>query len=521
MDLIQLSATYPVATAAAVLVVAGAALMLYLFVIEPATNPLNALPGPPPSHWFFGSFREIIDNKWSEGRFPEPMLSWVKKYGGAVHYRATLEHCVLLTDPEAIKHVYMVNGDNYPRADMFRHRIRSFLGGDGLLSSEGETHHRQRKMLMPHFGIAKVREFIGIFAHHTRQLSQHLKQVADQGVAVDMHELFSKLTLDIIGVAGFGYNFGSPEDANDRVVEAYNDFNQPPTLFYVLGYAYIPGFDKWPLPRLIKEREAKRVLLEKVESVIASKLQAPRDVTRPVDLVDLRLDVDAVGEYGVTPEEARTHVMTFMLAGHDTTGDTLAWVFTMFATHPEMETIARKECQAVAAASEGGEIGWKSLAELKYTTAFIQETLRFSPTVNNVFQWTCLANDHVPMSDGKPIFIPKGTQMTLNIGTLHRNPKYWSRPTSLSLRFIEGSAVYEADKALRKGHGNMFTYIPFSTGTKTCIGMRFAMAELQVVVSTLLPQVSFRLSDKANVNPRVDGATMKPVNLSTTIHPIA
>ncbi|CAK4088775.1 unnamed protein product [Aphanomyces euteiches] len=517
MDLIQLSATYPVATAAALLVLAVAALMLYYFVIETANNPLNLLPGPPSSHWFFGSFKEIIDTKWSDGHFPEPMLSWVKKYGGAVHYRAMLNHRVMLTDPEAIKHVCL-HGQQRQLSACHGYP-GNLLGGDGLLSTEGETHHHQCKMLMPHFGFAKVREFIGIFARHARQLSQHLKEVADQGVAVDLHDFFTKLTLDIIGVSAFGYNFGSLEDANDRVLEAYKMSNQPVKLFYFLGAIYIPGFANWPLPRLVKQREAKRILLEKVDNVIASKLQAPRDISRPIDLVDLMLDVDTHTEHRVTAEEARTHVVTFMLAGHETTSTTLCWVFAMFATHPAMETIARKECQAVAAASEGGEIGWKSLAELKYTTAFINEALRMYPTVTNVATRVCAADDHVPMSDGKPIFIPKGTHMIVSTGALHRNPKYWSQPNEfLPQRFLEGTAPYEADKALRNGQGNAFTYLPFSTGPKNCIGMRFATAELQVVVSNLLLQFSFRLTDKANIHPKLDGVSMKPVDLTMTIH---
>ncbi|KAH9076776.1 hypothetical protein Ae201684P_010709 [Aphanomyces euteiches] len=374
MDLIQLSSIHPVATAAAALVMAGASTMLYYFVIEPATNSLNALPGPPSSHWFFGSMKEIINAKWEEGNYPEPFLSWVKKYGGAVHFRAVMTHRVMLSDPEALKHVHVVNNDNYPRAMEIRNILRVVLGGDGLLSTEGETHHHMRKMLTPHNGFAKVREFVDIFAHHARQLSNHLKQVADQGVAVDMHEFFTKMTLDVIGVCAFGYNFGSLENGNDRVLDAYKVTSQPPELFNEVASMYIPGFDKWPLPHLAKKREAKRILLEKVDNVIASKLQAPRDVNRPTDLVDLILEVEA-GQQRVTPEEARCHVMTFMFAGHETTSTTLSWVLAMLATHPEMENIARKECQAVAATSEGG-----------------------------------------------------GTTIYISLVALHHNPKYWSQP---------------------------------------------------------------------------------------------
>ncbi|KAH9123010.1 hypothetical protein AeMF1_005900 [Aphanomyces euteiches] len=520
MDLIQLSSTHPVATAAAALVMAGASTMLYYFVIEPATNSLNALPGPPSSHWFFGSMKEIISAKWEEGNYPEPFLSWVKKYGGAVHFREALTHRVMLSDPEALKHVHVVNNDNYPRAMEIRNILRVILGGDGLLSTEGETHHHMRKMLTPHFGFAKVREFVDSFAHHARQLSNHLKQVADQGVAVDMHEFFTKMTLDVIGVCAFGYNFGSLENANDRVLDAYKVTSQPPELFNEVAPMYIPGFDKWPLPHLAKKREAKRILLEKVDNVIASKLQAPRDVNRPTDLVDLILEVEA-GQHRVTPEEARCHVMTFMFAGHETTSTTLSWVLAMLATHPEMENIVRKECQAVAATSEGGVISSKSLSELKYTTAFIQETLRVFPTAVHTATRECLSDDHVPMSDGKPIFFPKGTTIYVSLVALHRNPKYWSQPDEfIPERFLEGSAVYEANKGLRNGHGNTFTYMPFSAGPKNCIGMRFAMAELQVVISNLLLQFSFRLTDKANISPQLT-TTLRPVDLNMTIHSVA
>ncbi|KAH9129272.1 hypothetical protein LEN26_008130 [Aphanomyces euteiches] len=474
---------------------AVATAMLYFFVISHAFHPLNAIPGPPSSHWFYGAYKDIMDTKWSDGHFPEPALSWVKKYGGAVHYRAVFGHRVMLTDPEAIKHVFVTHSDNYPRSNGIRNFLRDLVGGDGLLSTEGETHQHQRKMLMPHFGFGKIKDFINVFAHHAGQLSRHLNQVVDEDVAVDMHEFFTKLTLDIIGVASFGYNFGSLDNSNERVIQAYNMMNQPPNILYGVAALLIPGFRNWPLPRLVQIREAKRILFDTVDNVIAAKLKAPRDTSRPIDLVDLMLD---------------------------TTSSTLCWVFAMFATQPEMEALARKECQAVAAASDGDIIGWKSLGELKYTTAFIQETLRLHPTITIITPRACVQDDHVPMSDGKSIFITKGANMVVVTGPLHRNPKDWSQPDEfVPERFLEGTAPFEADKALRNGQGNSYTYLPFSTGPKNCIGMRFAMAELQVVISNLLLQFSFRLTDKANVNPRLDGVSLKPVHLSMTIHSVA
>ncbi|KAF0722707.1 hypothetical protein Ae201684_018188 [Aphanomyces euteiches] len=105
---------------------------------------------------------------------------------------------------------------------------------------------------------------------------------------------------------------------------------------------------------------------------------------------------------------------------------------------------------------------------------------------------------------------------------MHRNPQYWSQPeVYLPERFIEGTDAFLADKALRNGQGNTYYYMPFSVGAKNCIGMRFAMAELQVVVATLLLQYSFRLTDQANVNPKMVGVSIKPVHLDMTVHSIA
>ncbi|CAK4745368.1 unnamed protein product [Aphanomyces euteiches] len=147
-------------------------------------------------------------------------------------------------------------------------------------------------------------------------------------------------------------------------------------------------------------------------------------------------------------------------------------VFTLFAQHPHIEALAREEARAVTA--NGGTIGWTTLGDMKYITACIQEAL------------------------------------------------YWSQPeVYLPERFIEGTDAFLADKALRNGQGNTYYSMPFSVGAKNCIGMRFAMAELQVVVATLLLRFSSRLTDQANVNPKMVGVSIKPVHLDMTVHSIA
>ncbi|RHY17645.1 hypothetical protein DYB32_010487, partial [Aphanomyces invadans] len=391
-------------------------------------------------------------------------------------------------------------------------------GGDGLLSTEGETHHHQRKMLTPLFTHAKVKEFINIFADHTQHLVTHLTPVVDAGTPVDMLEMLTKMSLDIIGVAAFGYKFGSLKNENERVIEAYKVMNEPHDLLHFVGALLIPGFRSWPLPRLIRRRQAKRMLYEAVDNVIATKLKTPTAPSASKDLLDLMLD----GEHTVSAEEARTHVMTFMLAGHETTSCTLAWVLAMLATHPTAEATVRAECRQ-AAAKHGKTIGWSALGELKYVLALIQETLRLYPSVSLLAPRLCMQDDLLPMADGKPYRVPKvSIPNEFILGTDSTKIDGHGEISSSTLdRFVDGSATFAADKALRGGHGNTYYYMPFSTGPKNCIGMRFAMAELQVVVANLVLNHTFKLTQDANINPMAAGITIKPVALAMTIESVA
>ncbi|OQS05509.1 hypothetical protein THRCLA_02376 [Thraustotheca clavata] len=501
---------------ALVLVLAG--VFFYLFVILPALTPLNSLPGPEATHLIFGNLKQIMDIKWTEGHFPEPGLTWIKQYGGIVHYRAFLSQRILLTDPEGLKHVYQTNNDNYPRDPVTRRFLSNMTGGDGLLSSEGQIHHGMRKLLMPHFGFGKVKSFVEIFNENVNKLSEQLDPLVQANTTVDMHDYFTKLTLDVIGMSAFGYNFGSLSGGNNKALEAYHMMNNPPSIFYYLGNVLIPGFKHLPFPRLVKMKNAKQILYKVVDDVIESKLKNPATKSSSLDLLDLMLDSESQTDHKISAEEARVHVLTFLLAGHETTSTTLSWVFAMLAQNPEVERKAREECQSVLKACNG-VMTWSGLADLKYTTAVIHETLRIFPTIAVLASRISSSDDMLPLENQKPVFIPKGTTIVVNNGVLHRNPKYWTRPSEfLPDRFLENTELFNQDRALRNGRGNTFFYMPFSEGPKNCIGMRFAMAELQVVIATLLSKYSFKLTSDANVNPKLSGVSMKPVNLSMSIH---
>ncbi|CAK4070835.1 unnamed protein product [Aphanomyces euteiches] len=170
-------------------------------------------------------------------------------------------------------------------------------------------------------------------------------------------------------------------------------------------------------------------------------------------------------------------------------------VFTLFAQHPHIEALAREEARAVTA--NGGTIGWNTLGDMKYITACIQEALRLYPTVAALAPRVAELDDYLPRSDGKPIFIPKaGRHICRN-----ELSEYWSQPeVYLPERFIEGTDAFLSRQSL----------VQWSRAT-----------QLQVVVATLLLRFSSRLTDQANVNPKMVGVSIKPVHLDMTVHSIA
>ncbi|EQC39736.1 hypothetical protein, variant [Saprolegnia diclina VS20] len=471
-------------------------------------HPLQALRGPPSTHVIAGNGREFANFAWSATRpFPEPFASWTKTYGTAFYYRVLFQHRVNLADPVSLQHVLVTKAANYPRDTIPRSILRTLLGGDGLLSSEDQVHAGQRKHLHPPFSQTNLKAFVSIFAAETATLLSVLDAMPD-GHIVDVPDLLTRLTLNVIGKTAFGYDFNTLDPTNNQAaiaLSAFDKLNTPPRPLYILGLAFLPHFEHWPLPYLRQIQTAKSMLFRIVDDVIAHKVATPAPA---FDLLDLLL-----ADAAMTATEARVHVMTFMFAGHETTSSTLSWVLAMLATHPAVEAAVVDECRR-ALANAGGAVSWQTLSDLSLLTATIYETLRLYPTVPFITMRTCTHDDWIPRTDDDPFFMPKGAQATFCVGAIHQHARYWSRPTEfLPARFLDGSPEHEADALLRHGNSSRFTFVPFSLGPKNCIGKRFAIAEMQTVLLHLLPRFALTRTPASNLTPKLTGVTIKPTAL--------
>ncbi|KAF0691257.1 Aste57867_17479 [Aphanomyces stellatus] len=211
--------------------------------------------------------------------------------------------------------------------------------------------------------------------------------------------------------------------------------------------------------------------------------------------------------------------MTFLFGGHETTGSTMSWVFTMLNDRRDIAHRIRQEYSQVVA-KHGSLSTWEAADELKLTLAVIQETMRLRPTVYQFLPRRVQTDDNLPTMDGTSVCITKAPQL-IDTTTIHRNPKFWTNAESFEPdRFLEGTEAWMADLELRGGKPHAFFYLPFSGGTMNCIGYRFALAEMQIIVAMFLSQFEVELTPTANTNPLFTGVILRPLNLEVTLRPV-
>ncbi|CAK4723086.1 unnamed protein product [Aphanomyces euteiches] len=488
-----------VATAAGTVVLGS----LVLHVLWKASQ-VSHVPGPPPSSFLFGHLFDQWGNitEWkTRVHYPEPYLSWLKRYGGAVHLRELNDHTVVFMDPVALQHILIANGTNYPRKAIGRAFVRDVTLGDGLFNVEGKQHDTYRKIMNPLFSVSKIKTFVEIFTKQTMlYCEKFLEPACDSHEPVNLSKVFTQLMLSIVGLAVLGFDF----DQSPAAIEAYEQSMVQVSPHNQIGIFTIPGFTSFPIPSMVKRRKAQETLKKMLVDIIHEKL-ATSSSEMPKDLLDMILP-------HATTDEAVSHTVTFMLAGHDTTSNTLGFVIGTLASYPDVMAGIRAEHGKVVS-KYGSLNSWEAVTELEYTLAVVQETLRLNTMAFAPLFRIADADDTVPMADGTPLFVPKGTTVQINFAAMHRNPKYWTEPESfIPDRFVQGTAAWKADLVLRGGKSHAFYYMP-----KVCIGQKFALAQVQTVVAILVSKYDFIPTSKMDMRQAYGGITVAPVHVEMTV----
>ncbi|MCZ8511958.1 cytochrome P450 [Paenibacillus filicis] len=342
--------------------------------------------------------------------------------------------------------------------------------GDGLLTTERETHHKQKQLLQPAF----YKERIQAYARTVVEEAERAAERLPVGQPVSLSESMMQLTLTIIARTMFAADL---EDRKQELAAAVNATIER-TARTLFSPVILPL--SFPTPGNRVHRGAIRTLESMVYEVISEARSDP-DRFHPT-LLGMLMDTRDTAGRPLAETEIRDQMMTMLLAGHETTANLLCWIWYLLGEHPEAEARFHEEADRAAADPEGAYDAYRSLS---FTQQIIQETLRLYPPA-----WTILreSDREVTMLGHR---FPEISFFMISPYAMHRNGNVFEDPLAFRPeRFREGAGPWPR-----------FSYFPFGGGSRSCIGANFALMEAALILSVLGRRFRFRRADAAPVRP--------------------
>jgi cytochrome P450 len=426
------------------------------------------------------------------GMLRDPLGGYLRlsaRYGDAVRVPfAPGRYVFLLGRPEHAEHVLAVNQDNYVKA--FTYRPLRALVGNGLLTSEGEQWRRHRRLVQPVFSRREVTRFGPAMTTVARRLAARWGRLAD-GSVINAAAEMSALALEIAGRALFGADLTGDATVLGRAMTVGQRAAMMTTLLPI-GWG--------PRSTRIVKTVTSRLggVPGGVDGLAGRLIAARRARTGPVhpapDLLDVLLGARDEQGAPLTDAEIGDQVATFLMAGHETSANTLAWTLALLSAYPA----ARRRVEAELDEMLGGRDPVAGdVARLPWTRAVISEALRLYPPA-----WT-IERDALAADNVAGVEVPAGSLVAISPYLVHRHPAFWADPAGFDpARFLPGG---DGDPATR----HRYAFIPFGGGRRACVGASFAELETTLVLATIAQRFRLDLTPRGMPAP-VAQVTLRP-----------
>ncbi|CAO3592069.1 unnamed protein product [Absidia cylindrospora] len=372
-----------------------------------------------------------------------------------------------------------------------------------LFVKEGEyfTKKLAHKLLIPAFSpraIKAYQEEMGIITQRTIKILDQMKP-SEQ---VDILDWTTKVTFETIGRIGFGYEFGLLDDKDAPAHPLIESMGY--LLKMVVTRRMQAQFMKHiPSAANRKFDESVQIMHDTVGDVITERKNGPDANDKNKDMLGFMLNARDESNDGLTDENIRDQVVTFLIAGHDTTANTLAWVLYEVSRNPDIEAKILQEIANTGITYDTLPSS-EQISNLKYINQVIKETLRKYPPVRALSKY-CKKECIVPHG----YKVPADTGVSVQVYAMHHNEKVYPDPS----RFDPDRFSPEEEQKRSR-----FAWLPFSTGPRACIGMAFALQEAKTVLAMFLHKYKF-CYDGPDISFDPHTATTKPNHLLMTIHP--
>jgi len=392
---------------------------------------------------------------------PGYLLGLARTHGPVVSFRAAGVGCHLVAHPEGVDHVLRRNAGAYEK-DHFYKQFRALMG-DGLLTANGARWAASRRIVQPTFTARGVAAVLG-------EMDREITATADAwGEAAATRDLAAEscaMTLRVLARTLFG------ELDGERVERVVRRVDELQSHLHARMWSVNPLKARMPSGENRRFARAQQEVSAVVDDLIA---RAARGETGdgPNIVRVLAEALDPATDAPLSREQLRDEVLTLVFSGHETTGNTLSWLFYVLANNHSVQERVRDEILAVVPPDRTPAMD--DFKHLSYTRAVIQEVLRLYPPAFS-FARTCVAGDTVMGRE-----VRAGEVVLIAPYVTHRLAEFWPDPdTFRPERFLEG------------GPAHRMAHIPFGSGPRTCPGGHFAMAEMALTLARVLARVTLQ-----------------------------
>jgi cytochrome P450 len=422
-----------------------------------------APPGP--------KFTPIGSVLYRFGRDPLTFFTNVARtYGDIASYRMAGEHLFFVNNPHYIKDILVTHNRNFTKSRGLERTKR--LLGNGLLTSEGSFHLRQRRLMQPAFH----RERIAGYGQTMVEYADRLRRQWNDGATLDIAQEMMRVTLSIAGKTLFDV------DVESQAAEVGDALTATLQSFWTLMLPFADVIERMPIPRLRRARLARARLDAIIYGMIAERRASKRDRGDLLSMLISAQDEDTGGV--MTDQQVRDEAMTIFLAGHETTANALTWTWYLLSQSPEAEAKLHGEIDRVL---EERLPTVADIASLTFTENVMTEAMRLYPPA-----WVIGRRAIDEYAVGGYVAPPRAIFL-MSQWVMHRDARYFAEPE----RFDPNRWTPEFRGALPP-----FAYFPFGGGPRRCIGESFAWMELVLLVATIAQHWRLRLVPGHPVEPQ-------------------
>lgn len=429
------------------------------------------LPPGPRGHFLLGSLPE----------FARDVLGFHlrarRQFGEVVRVRVAGRTIYLINSPELINEVLVTQQRNFIKHSFFWRHVTAIFG-KGLVTNEGESWLRQRRLMAPSFHRERIASYAETMVHHTQVMLETWRAGDVRDVHQDMMALTLRIVAEVLFNADIERDIAAVNDSFEAVAkEIAARFRRP---------VFIP--DWVPTPGNRRYRAGVSKLNDLVFRIIR---EHHENGAMGTDLLATLMQVRDEHGNAMSDQQLRDEAVTLLLAGHETTALALSWSFYLLSLNPQVADKLEEELERELA---GQAPGVGDLKTLRYTEAVILEAMRVFPPAFGI------GREAVNDCEIGGYHVPAGTTIFMSAWVVHRDPRFYEEPDAFRPeRWLDGLA----DRLPRHA------YMPFGGGPRICIGNNFAMMEAILLLASIAQRYRLEKITDAAILP-FPSITLRP-----------